>query len=55
MENYSYGERDIKREESYEISDIQEFIRKKLNIPKNTEETLPNNNTLMCEIFSKIY
>lgn len=45
-------------EGSYEISDIEEYIRKKLKVSKNTEDTFslkPNNNTLKCEIFSKIY
>lgn len=45
-------------EGSYEISDIEEYIRKKLKVSKNTEDIFslkPNNNTLKCEIFSKTY
>lgn len=46
-------------EGSYEIADIEAYVRKKLNVPKNTEEEIfslkPNNNTLKCEIFSKMY
>lgn len=46
-------------EGSYEIADIEAFVRKKLNVSKNEGEDYfslkPNNNTLKCEIFSKKY
>lgn len=45
-------------EGSYEITDIEAYIRKQLNVAKDDEETFslkPNNNTLKCEIFSKTY
>lgn len=45
-------------EGSYEILDIEKYIRRQLNLHQNDEATFslkPNNNTLKCEIFSNLY
>lgn len=54
--NFNLGGKDyIIPTGSYEIGDIEKFLRIELNIPKSSERKLiikPNNNTLKCEIFA---